>query len=181
MILPPLVFPGLSPPSRLNICMQCWSLQECRPLHQKGKLLALSTKIRQGWKKLAVTILIDSKTAVSIRINQLPVSAARWQHWVPHMFCNVCAVKNHKSAKYSITTGARENISTNLESLEFKNFFYVCLIKFRYNQILHNKISRNFVVTVWLLPRWNFPIANRKKLNNPGPNVMNLFTAIIYK
>jgi hypothetical protein len=53
--------------------------------------------------------------------------------WVPHIFCNVCVVKNHKSAKYSITTGVRENISTNLEYLEFYNFlcmFNLDTIKF---------------------------------------------------
>jgi hypothetical protein len=43
--------------------------------------------------------------------------------WVPDMFSNFYLVKNHKIAKYSTTTNAREKISTDLEPLEFLNFF----------------------------------------------------------
>jgi hypothetical protein len=42
--------------------------------------------------------------------NQLPVSDA---------FCNFYLVKNHKTAKKSTITKAREKISTDLESLQF--------------------------------------------------------------
>jgi hypothetical protein len=52
------------------------------------------------------------------------------------MFCNFYLVKNHKIAKNSTTTKAREKISTDLESLEFENFFDVGLTKFKNNQIL---------------------------------------------
>jgi hypothetical protein len=38
---------------------------------------------------------------------------------VPDMFYNFYLVKNHKIAKNSTTTKAREKISTFLESLEF--------------------------------------------------------------
>jgi hypothetical protein len=51
---------------------------------------------------------------------QLPVSAARWQHGSPHMFCNFYFGKNHKITKKNSTTNkAREKISTDLEFLEF--------------------------------------------------------------
>jgi hypothetical protein len=43
--------------------------------------------------------------------------------WVSYMICNNYFVKYHKIAYYSTTTNAREKISTNLESLEFYNFF----------------------------------------------------------
>ncbi len=52
-------------------------------------------------------------------------------------------MKNHKIAKNSTTTQAREKISTELESLEFLN---VCLTKFKNNQILYNKISHRFLL-----------------------------------
>jgi hypothetical protein len=43
--------------------------------------------------------------------------------WFPDMFWNCYLVKNHKIAKKSTTTKAREKIITDLESLEFKIFF----------------------------------------------------------
>ncbi len=42
--------------------------------------------------------------------------------WVPDMFWNFNKVKNHKIAKNLATTKRREKISTDLESLEFKEF-----------------------------------------------------------
>jgi hypothetical protein len=39
--------------------------------------------------------------------------------WFPDMFCNFYLLKNHKIAKNSTTTRAREKMSTDLESLEF--------------------------------------------------------------
>ncbi len=39
-------------------------------------------------------------------------------------------MKNYKIANNSAATEAREKISTYLESLEFQNFFDVCLTKF---------------------------------------------------
>jgi hypothetical protein len=56
-------------------------------------------------------------------------------------------VKNHKIAKNSTITKAREKTSTYLESLEFSKKFYVCLAEFKNNQILPNKISQRFLVT----------------------------------
>jgi hypothetical protein len=67
---------------------------------------------------------------------------------VPDMFLIFYLVKNHKIAKYSTITNAREKISTDLESLEFLKFFYVGL---KNNQILHNKISHRFLLTTKLL------------------------------
>jgi hypothetical protein len=59
-------------------------------------------------------------------------------------------VKNDKiaNANHSVTTQAREKISTYLESLKF---FDVCLAKFENYQILLNKISHRFIVTTKLL------------------------------
>jgi len=38
---------------------------------------------------------------------------------IPDMFCNFYFVKNHKGAKNSTTTKAKEKIGAHLESLEF--------------------------------------------------------------
>jgi hypothetical protein len=46
---------------------------------------------------------------------------------VPNMFFKFYLVKNCKNTNNSITTGVREKISIDLESLEFKNFFDVSL------------------------------------------------------
>ena len=69
--------------------------------------------------------------------------------WLPDMFWNCYLVKNHKIAKNSTTTKAREKICADSESLEFKKI-YVCLTKFENYQILLNKISHRFLVTT----RW---------------------------
>ncbi len=39
--------------------------------------------------------------------------------WFPDMLCNFYLVKNHKIDKNLTTTGAREKMSADLESLEF--------------------------------------------------------------
>ena len=71
--------------------------------------------------------------------------------WFPDMFCNFYLVKNHEIAKNSTATKTREKISTDLESLEFKNFFDACLTKFYFiNKILRNKISHRFILTTRL-------------------------------
>jgi hypothetical protein len=69
--------------------------------------------------------------------------------WFPDMFCNFYLVKNHKIVKNSTITKAREKISTDLESLEFKTI-EVCLTKFKNNQISLNKISHRFLLTTKL-------------------------------
>ncbi len=51
-----------------------------------------------------------------IRLNQLPVSAARWQYGLPDLFHNFYLLKNGKSHNNSKNTEAREKISTDLES-----------------------------------------------------------------
>jgi hypothetical protein len=61
--------------------------------------------------------------------------------WVTDMFCNVYLVKNHKIANSSTTTKATEKISTDLKSLEFKNFFDECLTKIKHSQNLLNKLG----------------------------------------
>jgi hypothetical protein len=59
----------------------------------------------------------------SIRINQLPDSAARFccqvAAWVPDMFCNFYLVKSHNIVHNTTSTEAREKINRDLESIEF--------------------------------------------------------------
>jgi hypothetical protein len=52
-----------------------------------------------------------------MRGNQLPVSAARWQHW-PHICIDFYFVKHHKIVNNSATNNAREKICKDLDSLE---------------------------------------------------------------
>jgi hypothetical protein len=63
----------------------------------------------------------------------------------PDLFSNFYLVKNHKIAKNSTTTEAREKISTDLESLELKNDVY--FTKFKNNQIFLVKISHRCLLT----------------------------------
>jgi hypothetical protein len=60
---------------------------------------------------------------------------------VTAMFCNFYSVKNHKIAENSASIEAKEKISTDLESLEFYNFFDACLTKFENYQILLYKAT----------------------------------------
>ncbi len=57
------------------------------------------------------------------------------------MFYNFYLVKHNKFANNLATTEARKKINTELE------LFYVDLIKFKLNQILHYKIGHKFL---WL-------------------------------
>ncbi len=75
-----------------------------------------------------LTIVNEGKTAASFCC---PVAA-----WVTDMFCNFYFAKNHKIAKNSKTTKAREKISTHLESLEFKKKFDICLTESKTNLYL---------------------------------------------
>jgi hypothetical protein len=69
----------------------------------------------------------------------------------PAMFCGFYLVKNLKIVINSTTTKAREKIDTDLESLEFYNFFDVCLTKSKNNQILLIEISRIFLLTTKII------------------------------
>ncbi len=78
-------------------------------------------------------------------------SAASFYHQVaalfPDMFCNYYLVTNHKIAKISTTTKAREKISTDFESLIFQKND-VCLSKFQNTKKkLLNKMSHRFLQT----------------------------------
>ncbi len=85
-------------------------------------------------------------------------SVCRWvAAWVLDMFCYFHLVKNHKIVKNSTTTKAREKIRSDLKSLEFKEFFDVCLTIFK-NQILPNKITNRLQMAVKLFTRLNCPI-----------------------
>ncbi len=70
---------------------------------------------------------------------------------VSDMFCNFYLVKNNKNSNYSANTEAREIKITNLESLEFQNFFDVSLTEFENHQLLLNKIKHRCLVTTKLL------------------------------
>ncbi len=63
---------------------------------------------------------------------------------IPDMFCKFYLVKSHKIANISATTEVREKLSTDLESLEFKNIFDECLTKFENYQILLIKLATDF-------------------------------------
>jgi hypothetical protein len=54
-----------------------------------------------------------------------------WSFWVE---------KNHKIAKSSTTSDAREKISTDLKSSDFYKYFDRRMTNFKNNQTLHNKI-----------------------------------------
>jgi hypothetical protein len=81
-------------------------------------------------------------------------SAASFCHKVaavfPDMVCNFYFVKNKKIGKNSTTTKAREKISTDFESLEFSNVFYVCLTKFKNKKKLLHNITHRFLLTTKL-------------------------------
>ncbi len=88
-----------------------------------GKILAVKagTSIHLAW----LSCLVKWTFHQSMRENQLPVSAARWQHWSQICFCSFYLVKNHKIAN---NAEAREKISTYLESRELSKFLmYVWL------------------------------------------------------
>ncbi len=71
------------------------------------------------------TVNIEGKSAANICYQ---VAA-----WFPDMFCNFYLVKNLE--KNSITTLAKEKISTDLNWLEYYKFFDESLTKFKNNQI----------------------------------------------
>jgi hypothetical protein len=79
----------------------------------------------------------------SIRINQLPVPVTTWQHGAPDMFCDFYLVKNHTIVNNSTTIKPRENISKDLDSPKFYNFFGVGLAKFENLINLAEKSSDN--------------------------------------
>jgi hypothetical protein len=73
-------------------------------------------------------------------MNQLlvVVSDARCQYGSQICFCNFYLMKNHKIVYNSSATEAKENISTDSESLEFWKTFDVGLSNFKNIQILLN-------------------------------------------
>jgi len=74
-------------------------------------------------------------------INQLPVSAPRWQEESRICFSTLIY---QKSPKWQITHQPLklDKINTDLECLEFKKFIDVCPTTFKNTQILRNKISQ---------------------------------------
>ncbi len=83
--------------------------------HKKLRALLFYGRRRVNW--LLQNIILCLWFEVNFRIHQLPVSAARWQHWSYLCFCNFYFVKNHKIVNISTITEAREKVSKDLESL----------------------------------------------------------------
>jgi hypothetical protein len=65
------------------------------------------------------------------------------------MFYNFYLVKNNIIANKSTTTKAEEKTSTYLKSLKFQKFFGACLIEFKNNKFLLNKICHIFQQAIW--------------------------------
>ncbi len=80
---------------------------------------------------------------------------------LPNMFCNFYLTENHKITHNSTTIKVREKISTDLESLHFKENSDMCLTRFITNQIVLNKISHQFLDTTKIFNKWNIPIKAR--------------------
>jgi hypothetical protein len=88
-------------------------------------------------------------TCYPMRGNQLLVSATRWPGG-PRYILQLLFGENHIIAKNSTITKARENISTDLESLEFLKIVDACFTKFEHTHILLNKINHRFLLTTKL-------------------------------
>ncbi len=89
---------------------------------------------------------------------------------VTYIFCKFHILKNHKIAKNSTTTEAREYISTYLESLKFQKSFVVCMTKLKRNKILYNKRSHLFQVTTKQYTGWAIPIGGIRFANTSQNN-----------
>jgi hypothetical protein len=63
------------------------------------------------------------------------------------MFYNFHKVKNPKIMNNSTTAGAREKLSVDFESLEFKNSFYISQTACKNSQILFYHINHQFLLT----------------------------------
>ncbi len=61
--------------------------------------------------------------------------------WFPDMFCNFYRVKNHKIAKNSTTTKARDKISTDFEILRITEKFDVFSCNWVLNEVDTDKSS----------------------------------------
>jgi hypothetical protein len=70
--------------------------------------------------------------------------------WLPDVFGYFYFVKNHKIAKNSTTTKAREKNKHRFRILRILQFFDACSTTFKNNQILLYKISRRFQLTTKL-------------------------------
>ncbi len=68
--------------------------------------------------KQSIFLDVYALNLLSMRANQLPSSATRWQHGSQICFGIFCLVKNHKIDNNSTTTTAKDKIRTDLESLE---------------------------------------------------------------
>ena len=91
-----------------------------------------------------VTNIIDAVTVAVInalmRINQLPVSATRWQHGILEMICNFYLVKNANLviAQLPLKLDKKWHMFAIIGSLEI---FNVCLTKYKRNQCYLIKLA----------------------------------------
>ncbi len=130
----------ISPQSSLTEVLIFFILtHDVGPMGKLGCLVSKETCLFHGQ-----LIVLLFNLFYSMRGNQLPVSAA----WVFDMFCNFYLGKNHKVANSSTTIKARKN--KYIFGILVILIFYVCLTKFKNNQILLNNISHRLLLTIKL-------------------------------
>ncbi len=90
----------------------------CNEMHLVGTTAKLRVEKSAQTTSRLTPIRYRTPHKILVRGYQLPGSATRWQHWSKISF-ETFLVKITKLIKNSVTTQAREKISTHLESLEF--------------------------------------------------------------
>jgi hypothetical protein len=114
---------------------------------------------RETWQLLLLTFFYE---IIQVRLNSdksVGSFSCQVAAWVAIMFCNFYLVKNHKIANNSTSAGAREKLSTDLESLEF----YYCLMCLTLkNQIVCSKNSHKYILSAKVLCGRNVPIGIKK-------------------
>ncbi len=97
---------------------------------------------------------------VIIEINQLPVYSTRWQHVYCICFATFIYLKNHKITNDSATDDAIEKNKHRVGIHWILEIVVLYLTQFKSTQILFDKISHQFLVTVtvyWVkLTHWKF-------------------------
>ncbi len=106
--------------------------------------------IRNGWyknvffnKRLYRNTFPIELLNKGLKINQLPLSTARWQHWSHICFATLSLRKISKMLTVQQTSITCEKISLDVASLDLKKCFDVSFIKFKINEILMDKLASN--------------------------------------
>jgi hypothetical protein len=112
------------------------------------------------------SLLCEANTLAyfSMGIIQLPFSTTRWQHGYRICFVILIELKIRGLLYNWTTTEAREKISTDLESLEFKKYFEAGLTKFKSSKILLNKFSHGFLATTMQCTRCDSHLDSRGRI-----------------